>query len=222
MTAPAEQKKESSKPSEKKSPPPAQFHQSAYVNAIINVAFLDFNKIKRKFSVGPVSQESVSDTTGMDYYGFLYGAYYLPTSNQRINTGPLATLEYQFATVNRYTEYDLNYGNLVFKNQNNSSVSTGIGWEVRFEYPAWIGDLFLSVNRQWLGTTRRIHFREKSMRANYGTWPAEMPQTTFIFGGLAFSIFCKDSAQLNIGYQFNSGISEVPMREQFLTLNLSI
>ncbi len=197
-------------------------HQGGYVNAIANVAFLDFDHIKRKFSVGPVSQETHSDTNGMDYYGLIYGAYYIPTCSQVVNTGPLANVEYQYTSVDGYSEFNLDYGSLVFKDQHNSSCSTGLGWEVRFEYPSWIGDLFLSINRQWLGGVRHIHFREKTLPATDGIWPAKMPRTTFVSGGINFSISCKHSIQINLGYTFNIGISEIPMREQFLNLNFSI
>jgi outer membrane lipase/esterase len=197
-------------------------HQGGYVNAVANIAFLDFDHIKRKFSVGPVSQETHSDTDGMDYYGLIYGAYYIPTCSRVINTGPLANVEYQFVHVDGFSESDLDYGNLVFKDQHNSSCSTGLGWEVRFEYPSWLGDLFLSINRQWLGAVRNIHFREKTLPATNGIWPTKMPRTTFVSGGINASISCRHSIQLSLGYTFNIGVSEIPMREQFISLNLSL
>jgi outer membrane lipase/esterase len=218
LPAPVE---ESKKIKNKKSEPP-ESHQGGYANAIVSVAWLGFDDIKRQFSVGPVSQQTDSDTSGMDYYGSVYGAYYLPSTSPHLNTGPLLSAEYQFTTVEGYTEYDLLYGALVFKNQNNSSFSTGLGWEVRFEYPGFVGDLFCSANRQWLGQTRKIHFREKSLPANNGIWPAEMPQTTFISGGINFAIFCKQSVVVSVGYTFNCGISDIPMREQFLNVGISL
>lgn len=197
-------------------------HQGGYVNFIANVAFLDFDDVKRTFSVGPVSQQAKGCTDGMDYYGFIYGAYYIPTCSEEVSTGPIADLEYQYATVDGYHEHGASYGNLVFNGEHNSSFATGLGWELRYENPCWIADAFLSINRQWLGSTRKIHFHEKSLPGTNGLWPAKMPKTTFVSGGIDFSISCGHGIQVDVGYTFNAGISKIPMREQFISLNISI
>ena len=196
-------------------------HQGGYVNTVFNLAWLDFKDIKRKFSIGPFFNQGKSNTQGMAYSGLVYGAYHLPSANPLLSTGPLVNVEYQVIFVDGYTEFGLNYGNLVFKNQHYNELSTGIGWEICFEHEAFLGEIFLSVNRQWLGSNRNIYFREKSLPATYGIWPSILPAYNFLSGGLNFSIFCKGKLFLSTGYSFNTGIPKSRMREQFLDVAIS-
>ena len=196
-------------------------YQGGYVNAICNVAWLNFRNIKRTMSLGSFSQTSKSNTDGVNCCTLIYGAYYIPYQSPWISTGPTASLEYQFNYVCGYYERGMTYGNMVFRGQSNNSLSSGIGWEVRFKDTGFMGDLSLSINRQWLGIVRDIQFREESLPATYGVWPAEMPQVTFLSGGINVSIFCKQVAVLSVGYSFNSGLSDVPMWEQSINLNAS-
>lgn len=196
-----------------------------YVNTVLNASWLFYDKIKRKFYVGPVLHQAHGDTMGFDYDINVYGAYYFLNSDNdsHISTGPLVNLEFQRVFVDGYKESGSTIGNIVFKNQNNSSFISGLGWEVRFDYQLsaarLITDVFLTANRQWHKKTRLIHFREKSIPGTYGFWPVKMHRSNFASGGLNFSTEFNNKLIFNIGYNCNIGTFRTS--EHFITAGLT-
>lgn len=189
-----------------------------YLNGIFNVAWLDYDKIKRKFVTGPYVNRTHADTNGKDYDAELYGAYYIWTF-PHLKTGPLFDMNYQRVLVEGYKEKGADFGNLKYLDQGNTIFATGLGWDLLLEYDVsgvgFLTDFFLAANRQWLAKEHHIHFGEVSLPETYGSWPVRSHRNTYASGGVDLSIFLKSGPVFSLGYSFNIGTFD--MSEQFIT-----
>ncbi len=197
--------------------------EHGYVNGIFNVAWLNYDDVKRKFFVGPRKEQTHADTKGKDYDAEIYGAYYI-WAYPHFKTGPLLDMNYQRLFVEGYKESGAAFGNIRYRGQNNSLFATGLGWEALINYDAWgtniVTDLFLTANRQWLGKKRYIHFNERSLPGTHGTWPVKAHRNTYASGGINFSTLFKNRLIFSLGYTFNVGTFE--MSEHSLTAGLTL
>lgn len=194
-----------------------------YVNGIFNVAWLDYDDIKRKFHTGPHVSRAHGDTNGIDYDAEVYGAYYI-WSYASFRTGPMADLNFQRVMVDGYKESGADFGNLRYKDQGNSIFATGLGWEANanfdFKGVGFFTDLFITANRQWLGKERHIHLAEVSIPESDGAWPVRAPRNTFVSAGINFSTIFKNQLIASIGYTINAGTFD--MSEHFFTAGLTM
>lgn len=193
-----------------------------YLNGIVDFAWLDFRDINRKFFTGPASHKAHAKTKGMDYDAEIYGAYYV-VCNPCFRTGPLVQLNYQTVSVDGFTESGSDIGNLEFKKQSNNIFATGLGWEVNFiqtvQCIEFTTDIYVTGNRQWLGETQNLHFREVSLSGVFGTWPISRQKTNFISGGIDVSSAFGCGVTTTLGYNFNVGNHQTS--EHFLTLGVN-
>ncbi|NGX38618.1 MAG: hypothetical protein K1000chlam2_01793, partial [Chlamydiae bacterium] len=194
-----------------------------YFNAIGNVGWLDLNSIKRKFPLGPVDHEAHGSTNGMDYLAQIYGSYFVWNCENRLSTGPKANAEFQRVFIDGYKESGAAIGNIEYKDQDNTSIITGLGWEAKFRIPmsyvSMFGDVFLMFNRQWHSRNRDISIRERSLDVPAGKWPIYTPRFNFASGGINLTTTFSRGVSLGIRYQFNLGTFDI--KEHFINLSLT-
>lgn len=199
-----------------------------YINAIFTASWHDFFKIKRFFNTGFASHETRGKTTGIDYHGELSGAWLCFQPAENFYTGPLIDLDYQWVSIKGYHEHGARIGLLQYKKFHNDIFSTGLGWEAQyaFEYCCCgktaeiVADVYALANRQWLGHTRDIRFRQISFGENFGAWPVVVAQRNNYFsGGLSLSADVCDLALFNFGYNLNIGNHS--MSEHVLTFGVT-
>lgn len=203
----------------------------SYLNLIATGSWLDFTKIHRRFSLGPVRERTHGRTDGGAFYGLLNGGYNF-YDDCTFSTGPIASLEYGAARVNGYRERGAAAGNLKYRHQTGQVLISGIGWEVNYLKAcqqsfgclpdiAELGlNMSLSLNRQWLHYRRNIHFKEVSIDGAYGALPFRTTRTTY-FSGVAniFAELC-NKAVLSAGYFFNVGTFD--LSEHRITVGVSV
>jgi|GEM_PF-3516519 len=202
----------------------ASFHRDhGYISGIFTAAFLDFDKIKKQFFLGPAKLETRGNTNGIDYSGHLFGAYYFIACDCNVRTGPMFDLNYQYVCIDGYKEKGASAGNLQFKDFNRNFFTSGLGWEARLEQH-WscidlVYDFYVMGNRQWLKDKDTVRLREVSISGAYGSWPINNPKNGFVSGGAHISgCFCGGITS-TLGYDFNIGASH--MSEHFITIGLS-
>lgn len=201
-----------------------------YLNGIFNAAWLNYDSVKRKFYSGSYDNHTHGKTSGMDYDAEMYGTYYLWSYPQtkiiarsHFRTGPMFDMNYQRVFVDGFKESGAKFGNLEYKDQDNSLFATGLGWEAILDFNflnlGVLMDFTLAANRQWLGHGREIHFHERSMPHTKGSWQVRSQKNTYASGGLDMSFIHPSGATFSLGYSFNIGT--VHMSEQFLTAGLT-
>ncbi len=194
-----------------------------YVNGIFNIGWLGYESIKRRFAIGPYISHTGGKTHGIDYDAELYGAYYI-WSYATLRTGPLVEFNYQRVLIKGYTESGAAFGNISYRGQGNTLLSSGLGWEARLDYTVGttelVTDLFLTANRQWLEQKRRIHFNEASLPGTHGAWPISKNANTFASAGFNLSALFSNRLIGSFGYTFNMGNHN--MSEQLLTASLTM
>lgn len=194
-----------------------------YINGIFNVAWLGYDKIKRKFNVGPRVNSTHGSTSGIDYDAELYGSYFI-WAYPSFKTGPLLEMNFQRVFVDGYKESGAAFGNIKYHDQNNTIFATGLGWEVcskfTFHGIGFTTDLFVTANRQWLGKNRQIHFNEVTLPDTNGAWPVRYHRNTYASGGINFAALFKSRLVASLGYTFNIGT--FGMSEQVITAGLTM
>ncbi len=197
---------------------------SGYLNGIINMGFLQFKEIDRRFVTGPLTHHTYGSTHGMGLGATVEGACFVMNLKDSFQTGPLVALEYQRVMVDGYKERGALVGNLVYRDQTTNSLITGLGWEMRlnraYSSLTLTTNLALSANRQWIEGTREIYFREASLPGSFGVWPISGNAVWFGRGSINFSGTFSSGSSISLGYTLNYG--EHNMSESFLTLGLSI
>lgn len=200
------------------------YSDCAYLNGLFTAAFLDFCEIKRKFLIGPTHYTAKADTSGIDYSGNLYGAYHFIFCDCSLSTGPLFDLNYQYISIDGYTEKRAQFGNLEYKGIHRKQFTSGLGWELRFEHEwccvDWVWDLFLLGNYQWFENKDKIRFRETSISGAFGSWPIKSPTNGFLSGGAHITGTFPCDLIGTLGYDFNVGNDG--MSEHFITLSFTI
>lgn len=194
-----------------------------YLNFVLDFAWLFFDDIKRKFNIGIVNEQTHSSTHGIDYDAEIYGSYYF-FRGCFYKTGPTIDLNYQKDFVNGYKESGADAGNLEFKKQSNSILTSGLGWEVQFfnhfRSTNLTTDLYLIFNRQWFHQNRIITFHEITVPDVWGEIPIQRHRMNFLSGGINFNAqFCRGKV-FSAGYSFNVGTFNT--EEHFINLSLTI
>lgn len=191
-----------------------------YINGIFNVAWIDYGTITRRFYIGPSLNIARGQTHGIDYDNELYGAYFVFT-DRNFQTGPFASINYQHIHVNGYSESGSVFGNLTFRDQNNSILTTGLGWEGRFKADIGLmcltADASLAANRQWLNRNDNIFFQETSQLGVFGFWYIERSHSNYVSGEANVTGTFKSGSSVSLGYNFNVGSGT--MSEHIISLS---
>lgn len=194
-----------------------------YLNSIVDMHWLFFDDIHRNFFVGPVNYKTDGKTSGMGYDAEIYGTYFFVVGDH-YKMGPIFDLNYQKVFIDGYKESGADIGNIIYKDQTNSVFVSGLGWEVTLnKCMKWLNlstEINLLFNRQWLGNTRHIHFREVSLPGVWGEWPIEKHQMNFLSGGINFNALFSNGIVGSFGFSFNVGTFNT--EEYFLTTGLTI
>lgn len=195
-----------------------------YLNGIFNVGAM-WVDIDRKFCMGPQQWSAKGHTRGIQYDLLLEGGGYFYQSDL-LQLGPLATIEYQRAGVNGYSERNAAYNDLQYKHQHANSCVTGIGLEALVlgqnmaRFHGFSIELLAQANEEWIHGKRTVYFRQQSLDdAPYGAWPIYRERS--LFGSFALNIAKTFSNEilLHVGYRGNWG--QHHMSEQNLTMSLS-
>lgn len=194
-----------------------------YVDVIGNATWHQFRHLKRHFHVGPVGMTARGDTNGRQYGVEGYGSVFV-YANDWVETGPLADVEYERVFVDGYREKSADFGRLQFRKQNNTAVSTGLGWETQFKNQVGtvqlVTNLSATFNRQWIKKDRNFYFREVSIPgAPFGRWPVKMPASNYVSGVFSLAAKFAQGTVLSGGYYCHLG--SFHMREHFITIGLT-
>jgi len=203
-----------------------------YANLILSGSSLNFSNIRRHEQIEHVH----SNTDGSAYGCLINGGYYLWSFNNLL-TGPIASIAYGSAHVNRYKEHHADIGNLEFDNQTGNNCVTGIGWEVDFKHSA-CDDSFsmlwntcfptlseygltisISANHQWLKNEREVRFKDVDTSDEYSELPYKAHRPTYASGVANLYAKLCNRTVLSMGYFFNVGSNSIS--EHSLTLGIT-
>lgn len=174
----------------------------------------DFTHLKRKFDVGSATHEAHGKTRGIDYLGEVKAAYLGLYFTDNLSMGPMVDIQYQHASIDGYHERKARIGNLEFKKYHNDMLTTGLGWEIRYDSDMecscfcenYFVDFYASINQQWLDCKKNLRFRQISFGENIGIWPVDLNKR-YCYASTGLSLHMNHCGGLssNIGYHFNGG-----------------
>lgn len=195
------------------------FHNNYYFNTILNGGNLNFNRIQRRFLLGPRQVITQGNTSG-NYYAANFETGLLWQKNESVSTGPYLTADLAQLIVNGYQEVNAPIGvNLAYNRQRDNNVLSGLGWRVQLAQTLaqseLLSNLYLSVNRQWLHADRTLYFHVISLPGSHGALPIGLPATNYFTAGFNIANLRSNGLVLSLGYDVNVG------NQQFFAQNLN-
>src|ERR1700694_592017 len=101
-----------------------------YVGASLGAGDLEFRNIRRSFALGAGSRTESGDTRGRHVMARVFGGYWFNPSGAWIH-GPLASLTYQQAKVDAWSESGTSSSAMTFGRQKRDAFLSSLGWQAR-------------------------------------------------------------------------------------------
>lgn len=208
----------------------SDYHQhDFYITGTINAGYIHDSNIKRAILVGPAELIATGDTSGWNFGGAVDGGYFINIPNTLWRTGPIADIAYQRIYINGYTEdgnADEQFAELTFEDQHNDSFDTALGWEINFKQPVngntFSGNIFATVNKEWLDGDRDISFHVVSIPGSHASLPVGTPADFYLNTGVSLGYTFSKVYTVSIGYNGLFGPDHIKQKSFNLGLSISM
>lgn len=163
----------------------------AYVDAIANYDYLDFDNFHRIIPLGITNDVTYGSTHGRTYGVALQSGYWL-ISHPDFVMGPFVDVNYDDTTVDSLSERGYSAARQRYFTQHNDALFTNLGVKTNFITPLktakLITQVHLSYDRQWLDGQSSVGASTLSLPGSHYHIPVAMPEGGAANGGIAFSL----------------------------------
>jgi len=208
-----------------------QFLENAYVDGMLSYGNIDFDSIHRNFMLGIVPEMLGGSATGQQYAAFIQTGYNFNLLDDRLKTGPLATIDAQRVVVNPYTETSSQFETangafdaLQYNKQTNDSLLGALGWQA--SYATHIQSVTVmpyiqaTYNHQFLNTTNNVEAGVTTLSGSVFSLPVRYPDIDFGLVNAGVQTVFANGVSLTFGYSNTFG--EPDLKSQIFTISASV
>jgi outer membrane lipase/esterase len=149
---------------------------SSYLNALATVGTIDYSNINRSFALG-ISTRTENGTTSGSYKALRVGGG-MDLANGRWTYGPLATLTWQKATVDSYSEDGSDSSAMGFGEQNRTALTGAMGGRVSYNAGQFQPFLQATFQRDFKDEARTVTANVSNMPGSFAL-PAYVPAKNY-------------------------------------------